>query len=63
MAHEPIQGETAEQRLTVFVCGIRLCRDGKEHGFNAWHKTADGGTLVCSKCGLSAMALDLLRLP
>ena len=55
--------------LTLHVCGTKLCRDGQPHDDKA-HVTirdsdgrAVGGSVACSRCGVSSMARDLLELP
>ena len=55
--------------LTVFVCpGGCACRcpDGPcEHVFDGWEDDPDGrgGSVLCSRCGTSAMAHDLRVMP
>lgn len=57
------------QELTMHVCGTKLCRDGKPHDDISLVRIRDengkmiGGTVACSRCGQTAMARDLLRLP
>jgi len=59
-----------KKALTVFICpGGCACRCALgglcEHVFNAWENDPDGrgGSVVCARCGASAMAHDLRVLP
>lgn len=59
-----------EPRLIIAtVCGTTLCHDGKPHDDLKDVVIRDdggrivGGSVACSRCGVSAMARDLLRLP
>jgi hypothetical protein len=55
--------------LTIHVCGAALCRDGQPHDdlreviLYDGDARACGFSVACSRCGQSAMARDLLRLP
>ena len=62
-------GDKEVREITVQVCGTKLCRDGQPHDDLADVVIRDengrivGGSVACSRCGQSAMARDLLRLP
>ena len=58
---EAALGREGVKKLTAHVCGGNLCPKGGEHDMTRWIHTRDGGTLVCTKCGTSAMQLDMLR--
>lgn len=52
--------------ITAHVCGGRQakrCRDGGEHDMSAIVRFADGGSVACAKCGVTAMEIDMLELP
>ena len=53
------------ERLTIAQsCGGQRCRvDGEDHDLSVMRKTTHGGTLVCAKCGMTAMDIDLLEAP
>jgi hypothetical protein len=64
---------SARHEITAHVCGgkqARRCTDGGEHDMSATVVIRDpdtgqavGGSVACAKCGVSAMALDMLELP
>ena len=59
MAEEPKKVD-----VQVFACGGDRCpSDGKPHDFSIPHHDKTGGWMNCSKCGLSEIDHDLLRLP
>ena len=55
--------------ITARVCGTKLCRDGQPHDDKGFVKFRDergrvvGGSVACSRCGVSAMDRDLLEAP
>ncbi len=57
------------KEITAHVCGTKLCRDGQPHDDLREVVIRDnagrivGGSVACSRCGVSAMARDLMRLP
>lgn len=58
-----------EPDVTVFVCGTKLCTDGKPHDdlerVPIYGETGRvcGESLACSRCGSSSYERDLLELP
>jgi len=57
------------RQIVVQVCGTRLCTDGQPHDDDGEvvirneQGRVTGASVACSRCGGSAMARDLLRLP
>ncbi len=53
--------------ITAHVCGgaqARRCRvDGGEHDMSIVVMFKDGGSVACSKCGVTAMQIDMMELP
>lgn len=52
--------------VTVFVCGGKAaeqCQAGGEHDDEARVSFPGGESAACSKCGSTAYARDMLRLP
>ena len=37
-----------------------LCKDGKPHDWQGWRETENGGTTICSKCGMDAISHSLM---
>lgn len=60
---------TDPPEITLRICGTKLCRDGQPHDdfghvvIRDEQGRAVGGSVACSRCGSSAMARDLMRLP
>lgn len=50
--------------ITIHVCGgkqAKRCRvDGGEHDMSKVVRFRDGGSVACSKCGVTAMQIDLM---
>lgn len=55
------------QLVIAHVCGgsqaKRCAVDGGAHDMSVIVAFANGGSLACSKCGVTAMDLDLMDLP
>lgn len=56
-----------EKVITAHVCGGKqalVCpKDGGSHDMSAIVRFPDGGSVACSKCGRTAMEIDMLELP
>lgn len=65
----PTSQPESPKLVTAIVCGTKLCRDGQPHDdlemvtIRDEQGRAVGGSVACSRCGSTAMARDLLRLP
>ncbi len=52
--------------VIAHVCGgqqARRCADGGEHDMSVIIRYANGGSVACAKCGVTAMDMDVMRLP
>ena len=53
--------------ITMHVCGGQRAKrcpvDGGEHDMSTVVRFKDGGSVACSKCGVTAMQLDMMELP
>jgi len=58
-----IVSDASDGAFTVFVCpqGCKCqCPDGPcEHVWDHWAETENGGTAICSRCGMDAMSHDM----
>lgn len=53
--------------VTMMMCGGKAADrcpvDGAAHDMSQVVRYHDGGSVACSKCGVSAMSIDMMRLP
>jgi hypothetical protein len=58
--------DVRRQEITAHVCGgpaVKRCVDGGEHDMSKIVRFADGGSVACAKCGVTAMEIDMWELP